>query len=108
MGQVNRALLAAASPVLEDILRANSADWTIALHADPEEFRALWEQHEVGIVPRTGKRYLHPEVGKLELDCQILHDPESSHSLLVYTAEPGSESAEKLQLLSVISAPAVV
>lgn len=73
-----------------------------------EEFRALWEQHEVGIVPRTGKRYLHPEVGKLELDCQILHDPESSHSLLVYTAEPGSESAEKLQLLSVISAPAVV
>jgi hypothetical protein len=32
----------------------------------------------------------------------VLLDPEQSHSLLVYTAVPGSESYEKLKLLSAI------
>jgi hypothetical protein len=40
----------------------------------------------------------------LELHCQTLLDPDQSHRLLVYTAVPGSESAEKLRLLSVIGA----
>ena len=69
------------------------------------EFRALWQQHEVGIRPKEIKRYQHPVVGLLELSCQVLLDPEQSHSLLVYTATPGSESHEKLQLLSVVGAP---
>lgn len=46
------------------------------------------------------KRFVHPEVGHLELHCQTLLDPEQSHLLLVYTAVPGSESHEKPQLLS--------
>ncbi len=69
------------------------------------QFRALWQEHEVGIRPKEIKRYRHPVVGLLELSCQILLDPEQSHSLLVYTATPGSESQEKLQLLSVVGAP---
>jgi hypothetical protein len=72
-----------------------------------EEFRLLWKEHEVGIRPRDIKRYQHPDVGFLELNCQILLDPETSHSLLVYTAVPGSESYEKLALLSVIGAPSL-
>lgn len=67
------------------------------------EFRDVWDLHEVGIRPREVKRYLHPEVGALELNCQILLDPNESHTLLVYTAVPGSESHEKLQLLSVLA-----
>jgi len=43
-------------------------------------------------------------VGTLELHCQTLLDPDQSHRLRVYTAEPGNESYEKLQLLSVIGA----
>jgi hypothetical protein len=70
-----------------------------------EEFRALWETHEIGVRPEGLKRLVHPEVGALELHCQTLLDPEQSHLLLVYTAVPGSESHEKLQLLSVIGAP---
>lgn len=58
--------------------------------------------HEVGIPPREVKRYVHPEVGLLELNCQILLDPVHSHALLVYTAHPGSESHEKLELLAVL------
>lgn len=68
------------------------------------EFRALWEEHEVGVRYSHVKRFVHPEVGGLEVTCQILHDPEQSHSLLVYTAVPGSESYEKLQFLSVLGA----
>lgn len=67
-----------------------------------DEFRRLWAVHEVGIRPREVKRYVHPTVGRLDLTCQVLHDPEQAHALLVYTAPPGSESYEKLQLLSVV------
>lgn len=67
-------------------------------------FRELWAAQEVGLRPTEVKRFLHPEVGELELHCQTLLDPEQSHRLLVYTAEPGSESAEKLRLLAVIGA----
>ena len=69
------------------------------------EFCALWQEHEVGIRPKEIKRYQHPVVGLLELSCQVLLDPEQSHSLLVYTAVPGTESHEKLQLLAVVGAP---
>ena len=67
-------------------------------------FREVWEQHEIGIRPNETKHFVHPELGDLELSCQSMLDPEQSHMLLVYTAAPGSESYEKLQLLSVIGA----
>ena len=44
----------------------------------------------------------NPDTQGLEFECQTLLEPEQSHLLLVYTAVPGSESYEKLQLLSVI------
>jgi transcriptional regulator with XRE-family HTH domain len=67
-----------------------------------ERFRAVWVVHEVGLRPPPVKRFLHPVVGTLELSCQTLVDPDQSHRLLVYTAEPGSESHEALQLLAVV------
>lgn len=73
------------------------------LAASPE-FAEVWARQEVGINPPEVKRFLHPEVGALELNCQTLLDPDQSHRLLVYTAAPGSESAETLQLLAVIGA----
>jgi hypothetical protein len=67
-----------------------------------DEFRQLWSDHEVGVRPSAVKHFVHPEVGKLELTCQSLIDPDQSHRLLVYTAVPGSESHEKLELLAVL------
>ncbi|MFJ4224131.1 helix-turn-helix transcriptional regulator [Microbacterium sp. NPDC089695] len=67
------------------------------------EFREVWERQEVGLRPQSVKRFRHPEVGDLELTCQTLVDPEQSHLLLVYTAVPGSESHEKLRLLSTLA-----
>lgn len=77
------------------------------LLARSEEFREVWNDHEVGIRPHEVKHFIHPELGALELTCQTLLDPNQSHSLLVYTAIPGSESYEKLQLLSVIGTQAL-
>jgi transcriptional regulator with XRE-family HTH domain len=76
--------------------------------ADSDELRRLWDEHEVGRrhPPEHTKRFLHPQVGALELHCQTLLDPQQAHLLLVYTAVPGSESYEKLQLLSVVGAHA--
>jgi len=50
---------------------------------------------------------VHPEVGALALSCQTLLDEEQGHRLLVYTASPGTESHEKLQLLTVLGAAQV-
>lgn len=83
---------------------SRAARYVAMLSAQSAEFRELWERHEVGLRPQRDKRFIHPELGRLELACQTLVDPDNSHTLLVYTAEPGSESQEKLRLLSVIGA----
>ena len=84
---------------------SKAASMATLLLEESEEFSCVWEKHEVGVRFEETKRFEHPEVGTIELDCQTLTDPRQSHSLLVYTAAPGSESYEKLQLLSVLAAP---
>jgi hypothetical protein len=49
------------------------------------------------------KRFLHPLVGEMTLDCQILTSESNlTERLVVFTASPGSEDADRLALLSVI------
>ena len=81
---------------------SRAAQLTDLLLQRSTEFRSLWAAHEVGIHPQEVKRYQHPEVGRLELNCQTLIDPDQAHHLMVYTAVPGSESHDKLQVLAVI------
>ena len=66
------------------------------------EFAALWERHEVAERSDTRKRIAHPEVGLLTLDCQILTAENQLERLVVFTAAPGSEDAERLAMLAVI------
>ncbi|SNS89841.1 Helix-turn-helix domain-containing protein [Streptosporangium subroseum] len=73
-----------------------------ALLAKSPEFAGIWREHPVAGPYCAPKRVQHPQLGLLELHCQILVDPDQSQLLLVHTASPGSESYEKLQLLSVI------
>ena len=74
------------------------------LLAESAEFREVWAEHEVGIKHTKLKRFRHPEVGDLELHCQTLYDVDQSQALLVFTAVPGTESHEKLALLTVLGA----
>lgn len=73
------------------------------LLAQSDEFRSVWERHEVGVRPKETKHFVHPDLGALELSCQSLIDPARSHALLVYTAVPGTDSYEKLKLLGVLA-----
>ncbi|MHA6761527.1 helix-turn-helix transcriptional regulator [Streptacidiphilus sp. PAMC 29251] len=66
-----------------------------------EEFTELWGAHEIGLGHSGPKRIQHPDLGVLELHCQVLFDADQAQALLVYTATPGTESHEKLRLLSV-------
>ena len=66
------------------------------------EFRERWATQEVGVPPPDVKRFVHPEVGVVEVHCQTLLDPDQSHRLMVYTAVPGTPSADNLRLLGVI------
>ncbi|WP_440902244.1 MmyB family transcriptional regulator, partial [Actinosynnema sp.] len=73
-----------------------------ALLARSPEFARVWAEHRVGEGYPGVKRFAHRELGLLELRCQTLVDPEQAQTLLVFTAEPGSESYEKLLLLAAV------
>jgi transcriptional regulator with XRE-family HTH domain len=66
-----------------------------------ELFRTLWAAHDVRTHGSGTKRFRHPVVGELTLVYEELAiTAEPGHVLLVYTAEPGSPSAERLRLLA--------
>lgn len=75
---------------------------TSSLLEQSSEFEKIWATHEVGLLHTEEKHLVHAEVGDLFLNCQTLFDPDQEQALLVFTATPGSVSAERLQLLSVI------
>lgn len=66
------------------------------------EFVELWERHEVARRFEDHKVLVHPEVGPIEVDCQVLFTEDQQQALLVLTAPPNTEDAEKLRLLAVI------
>ncbi|MFG2936038.1 helix-turn-helix transcriptional regulator [Streptomyces sp. NPDC048282] len=72
------------------------------LLAGSEEFARLWADHEVAVRRATTKRFRHPTVGLLELDCEVLLNADTHQQLVVHTARPGTESYERLQLLRVV------
>ncbi|MFC0028661.1 helix-turn-helix transcriptional regulator [Micromonospora chaiyaphumensis] len=73
-----------------------------ALQKISPEFAELWERHEVAQRFADHKTLIHPELGPIELDCQVLFTEDQSQALLVLTAPPRSEGYEKLRLLAVL------
>jgi transcriptional regulator with XRE-family HTH domain len=71
-----------------------------SLLAESEEFAALWDQHEVGRRTTVEKRFLHPLVGELTLDCQNLVSQNLSERLVVFSAAPGSVDEARLEMLA--------
>jgi transcriptional regulator with XRE-family HTH domain len=70
-----------------------------------EEFRTRWAAHNVHL-HRTGTKLVnHPVVGRLELRFDTLELPaDNGLTMLVYTAEPESASADALNVLASWSA----
>jgi transcriptional regulator with XRE-family HTH domain len=70
-----------------------------------ELFRQLWARHDVKPLAGEMARLRHPQVGLLELRREKLGIGDSGGQLLVvYHAEPGSESARSLGLLGSLAA----
>ena len=66
-----------------------------------ETFRRLWAAHDVRTHGAGTKRFHHPVVGEVTLAYEELAiTAEPGLVLYVYTAEPGSPSAERLRLLA--------
>lgn len=65
------------------------------------EFAAIWTTHEVAGRGTGSKTLRHPLIGELTLDWEILAsamDPDQQ--IVLWTAEPGSASAERLRRLA--------
>jgi len=67
-----------------------------------EEFAELWEQQDVAVRRTDRKRIVCPGLGVLDLNCLALHSEDGRQRLLWFTAPPGTEAVEQLELLSVI------
>jgi len=69
------------------------------------EFRAKWGVHDVRRHATGEKHFVHPVVGALDLHFEgtrLMSDP--GLSLLLYSAEPGSPTADALRLLGSVAA----
>jgi transcriptional regulator with XRE-family HTH domain len=78
------------------------------LSLSSERFRRLWARHDVQSREGMPTRIHHPQVGDLTLSREKLSIGGAAGQLLViYHAQPGSGSAEKLAILSSLATPAV-
>jgi MmyB-like transcription regulator ligand binding domain len=62
---------------------------------------AWWAAHNVRYHRTATKRLRHPVVGELELDYEVMDvSADEGLTISVYSAEPGSRSAQALDLLA--------
>ena len=71
-----------------------------------DTFRTLWGAHDVHVYTKGTKRFRHPVVGDLELVHESLDLPgDDGLSITVYSADPGTPTADALRLLASWAAP---
>ncbi|MGW0085397.1 MmyB family transcriptional regulator [Streptomyces sp. NPDC003393] len=92
---------------LHDVIARYPADRELvdmigALRRSSPEFAYLWEGSTVAHHRSERKIVDHPHVGDVELDCDVLSVHGADLRVVVYTAAPDSEAADKLRLLTVL------
>lgn len=76
--------------MISDLRRANA------------DFARLWDGSAVAHHASGRKTVDHPQVGAIELDCDVLSVHGADLRIVVFTATPDSEAAAKLRLLTVL------
>ncbi|MBN6038411.1 helix-turn-helix transcriptional regulator [Amycolatopsis sp. 195334CR] len=62
-------------------------------------FADLWDRYETLPIGRSHKTVVHPELGELVLDCDILTIERADLHIVLNWAAPGTDAAEKLAVL---------
>jgi transcriptional regulator with XRE-family HTH domain len=78
------------------------------LRANSARFAELWDTGAVGSHEASHKTIDHPHVGAVTLDCDILTVAGCDLRVMIYTAEPGTEDAERLALVTVFGTQTLV
>lgn len=80
------------------------------LAAQSPRFVELWESSEAGFPQEQARHKIidHPDVGRIALDCDTLIVAGDDLRIMVYTAEPGTEDAERLALVVVLGTQSLV
>lgn len=73
-----------------------------ALTETSSEFRRIWARQEVARRRTTHKVLMHPEVGRLDLECDVVVSPPSGQRLVLFRPQPGTGTADQLSLLHVL------
>jgi transcriptional regulator with XRE-family HTH domain len=66
-----------------------------------EEFAQIWNLFEVWTRQSSRKTVIHPLVGAITLDCDVMTVTGDDLRIVVYTAEPGSVDAANLELVAI-------
>jgi hypothetical protein len=79
------------------------------LGALSRRFVELWEADGMQPIPDQSRRKIieHPDVGPITLDCDTLVVAADDLRIMVYTAEPGTADAERLNLAIVLGTQAL-
>lgn len=74
------------------------------LQAISPRFAAMWADHDVEVRRTVTKKVVHPLLGAIEIDCQVLHIPDTDQRLVVYVAAPGTSLRAALETLTATDA----
>ncbi|NQX37060.1 helix-turn-helix domain-containing protein [Herbiconiux sp. VKM Ac-2851] len=86
-------------------LRAGDPDverFVAELEQVSDEFAELWQNHEVALRRFDHKRVQHPEVGVLDLSCEIVLTPDTGLQVIAFFPIVGTGAREQLDLLRVV------
>ena len=80
------------------------------LAARSPQFGELWESGDLNPPHAMSKRKIidHPAIGRMTLDCDVLLVATDDVRIMMYTAEPGTEDAERLELAIVLGTQTLV
>ena len=70
------------------------------LSAASAHFAALWSGHDIAALHETHKTIEHPQLGLLQLDCDVLRVDGADLRVVLFTAAPGTPQADALSLLA--------
>ncbi|MGP4088163.1 helix-turn-helix domain-containing protein [Streptomyces sp. KR55] len=67
-----------------------------------EEFARYWDEMTVKPLSSTRKRLVHPHVGPLDVQCDVVLGSATGHRMVIFRPQPGSSTAEHFEFLQVL------